>query len=197
MSACSVKSGVDLAIISQGGSQVATVRNNLVRSAQRSGAEWLLFIDDDMIFPAHTLMKLLFHNKDIVGVICSMRGPPYRSIGRVMDGEIKTGLARAYELGTGVLLVRMSVFDRMPSPWFKHTWEDVERSENNPDGELSEDLYFIREIQKRGTEVWCDLDLSLEIGHVGDQVFAVTRNQQHGGIGSLGPLPEKQGWKRS
>lgn len=185
--------GFSLAILSHSGGQVASVRNSLVRSAQRVNADWLLFIDDDMTFPRETIERLVGHDKDIVGVICSARVAPYPAIGELMEPRSEH-LCRASQLGAGILLVRMSVFNRVPAPWFKHQWGVEPASSQNQDGELSEDLYFIREARKHGIEVWCDRDLSVEIGHIGDQIFSVKKDQQIGGVGTPLILSAKQGW---
>jgi len=40
----------------------------------------LLFIDDDMVYPANTLKRMLAHDVDIVGGLCFDRRPPYKPV---------------------------------------------------------------------------------------------------------------------
>lgn len=186
MCAHSAHAGFNLAILSQGGHQVATVRNQLVRSAQAINADFILFLDDDMSFPKETIECLVAHDKDIVGAIYSGRIRPYRMVGGLAEDTFP--LARAQWMGAGVMMVRMTVFDRLSPPWFKWSWGAVEPTESNVDGELSEDLYFINQARKSDIEVWCDRALSERVGHIGDEIIGLN--------GGPFLLPSDQGWKK-
>jgi glycosyltransferase involved in cell wall biosynthesis len=172
------RAGIDLAILSAHRTQIATARNQLVRMAQERRAEWLLFVDDDMIFPGNALARLLAHDRDVVGVMA-----PSRTHGRTV-GEASTplvsynGLILAHRLGAGILLIRMSVFDRMPLPWFKIAWGEGIVTDENRDGEIYEDYLFCREAQKAGVELWYDRALSLEIGHVGEHTYRLAMSKK-------------------
>lgn len=165
------------------GEDTAQSRNRLVRHAIRSGAGWLLWIDADMVFPPDALMRLLAYDLDIVGVDYRLRGPPFKRIGLFMrDGDPKrtthvnraeaaaqqTGLVEMAVLGLGFVLVRASVFRKLPPPWFGRTWSREHASLGNPDGFSTEDSYFCSVARHHGYSVWCDLDLSAQIQHVGE-----------------------------
>lgn len=184
--------GIRFTLISHGGTQVAKVRNALVRMARDAGADWILFIDDDMTFPMDSLVRLLAHDRDIVGVAACGRVPPYE-IGGAFVQRASEGLVEATRLGMGMMLVRMTVFDRIPSPWFIHSF-DEQKTPVNPDGEMGEDYYFVRRAREHGAVAYCDLDLSLQIGHIGDMVFHVTRDQLNGGYGRAAPLSAIPTW---
>src|SRR6476646_3392159 len=47
--------------------QLITARNRVATAALEWGADWLLFIDDDMSFPPNTLAALLAHGKRVIG----------------------------------------------------------------------------------------------------------------------------------
>lgn len=165
------------------GEDTAQSRNRLVRHAMRSGAEWLLWIDADMVFPPDALLRLLAYDLDIVGVDYRLRGPPFRRIGLFMRDDDKmrtthvsmadakaqaTGLLEMAVLGLGFILVRASVFQKLRSPWFGRMWSPEHASLGNPDGFSTEDSYFCSVARHHGYSVWCDLDLSAQIQHVGE-----------------------------
>lgn len=166
----SVTHGISVALINQSSSQVASGRNALVRRALELKADWVLFVDSDMAFPPTTLAQLLSSGKDVVGVLCHKKAPPFDQVGSLLD-ERKGAVARAEYLGTGILLCRSELFRRLPAPWFVHRWGDAAAaSASNLDGEVSEDIGFMRQLRAAGVDIWADLELSPKIGHIGELV---------------------------
>ena len=174
---------VEVIPINVRGEDTAQGRNRLVRHAQRAGAGWLLWIDADMVFPPEALMRLLAHDLDIVGVDYRLRAPPFRRIGLFLRDDDKrrattlkraeaeaqkTGLLEMAVLGLGLMLVRASVFSKLPAPWFGRLWSREHFSFGNPDGFSTEDSYFCSVARHHGYSVWCDLDLSAQVQHVGE-----------------------------
>lgn len=139
----------------------------------------LMFFDSDMTFPAGTIQRLLSHgNKDVVGCVYSRRVHPFTNIGMTIDASIEKvekdapGLLDMKLLPTGVMLIHMSVFDRMPEfdddgPVFGYRWmPDIRKYER-------EDVRFCRLVREHGMHVWCDVPLSQHIGHVGKAIYTV------------------------
>lgn len=122
-------SGVSCGIAAPEGSMITKQRNDIVEMARRTGSDYVLFVDGDMMFPPDALVRLLQHDKDIVGATYCKRVPPYETLGRLFgdkptDEELgRGGLWEAEFLPTGMLLVRMSVFDRLPWPWFAESYK--------------------------------------------------------------------------
>ncbi len=65
----------------------------------------------------------------------------------------------------------------MGAPWFaeppvkmmKQSYPELKLDQ--PDDELlGEDIYFCIMAKKAGYELWCDMDLSLQVGHIGSTV---------------------------
>jgi hypothetical protein len=54
----------------------------------------------------------------------------------------------------------MSVFDKLKRPWF---WF------GDADNQIGEDLFFCREAQKAGFEIWGDPNMA--ISHIGEFLF--------------------------
>ena len=141
-------------------------RNQLVAAAQMAKASHLLFLDTDMIFPSDALKRLLAREKDIIGGLYTQRAAPFHPLGITFEGEhiaITSGLRRMKIMPTGCLLIRMSVFDKLPKPYFNTRVEGEKL--------LGEDYTFCDNATKAGFEIWCDGDLSSELGHIGQALY--------------------------
>ena len=147
------------------GSNISDQRNKLVRMAQEYKADYVLFIDSDMMFPKDALARLMAHDRDIVGATYCKRAPPFDIIGKTVSGDMPcSGLVEAEWLPAGMLLIRASIFERMAFPWFYESYVD---------GDIhSEDANFCDDARKAGLSVWLDCDLSFELAHLA--VYPVT-----------------------
>src|SRR5260221_4195374 len=102
-----------------------------------------------MQFPEDTLLRLLAHDKDIVGCNYRTRTPPYSCAGIYEHGDADTmrpGLRRMLQIPTGVLLTKFEVYEKLPYPWFKPSWETTE---------ARDDVYFCHVARNHGYEDWC------------------------------------------
>lgn len=129
LAAHAMTQGIQLGILNMEGSMITKQRNDLVQMAKDQNADYLFFIDTDMVIPVDSLTRLLRHDKDVVGATYNKRVAPYETLGKLKgdkpgDDELrKGGLREAELLPTGVLLIKMSVFDRIPWPWFFETYQ--------------------------------------------------------------------------
>ena len=144
---------IALGVMQRSSSNLADTRNRLVADAVNANAEWLLLLDSDHVFPPNTLVRLLAHQKPLVG--CNYR----RRIGGGTIVEPKTGLEQVARLGLGVCLVHRSVFEKVPPLWFQF------------EGAKGEDDYFFDKAAEAGIPTYCDHDLSREVGHIGETVL--------------------------
>lgn len=147
---------------------VAAGRNMLVDLTQTLGATHLMFLDSDMVFPSETVDRLLSYNKDIVGCVYSSRNEPVRILGTTFDGKtvnVESGLHRMAMIPTGCMLINMDVFLRMKKPYFRG------RIDEEAGRIIGEDIEFCEKAISLGFEIWCDVELSTRIGHVGQRVF--------------------------
>jgi len=142
-------------------------RNNLVRRAQEIGAEWLFFLDDDVIFRHDLLNRLLAHEVDVCASLYLGRMKPFHPIvySHEEDGRYfpitmadygEDELIEVHAAGTGGMLIRMEVFRAIEAafpdqPIFEH-------------GVASEDLIFCEKAHEVGFPVFCDLGARL--GHL-------------------------------
>jgi hypothetical protein len=143
-------------------------RNVCVEAAQSVNATHILFLDSDMVFPNEALGVLLQHDKPIVGATYVRRVAPHGILGSTLDGTqavASTGLVRMAEMPTGCLLIRMDCFDKIEKPYFRH--------EVSEDRMIGEDILFCRTMVDMGVEIWCDMDLSMHLKHLGQQAFTI------------------------
>lgn len=148
------------------------VRNALVQSALSCGANYLLWIDSDMVFPMDALIRLLSLNLPVVGANYPRRGSIIRSSAMGLDGQdLETSRESAEagkveevaSMGLGFCLVDMQVIHRLaeePGPFFSLTMVD--------DGTqiTGEDVYFFNRIRSAGFKVHVDHVLSWHLGHI-------------------------------
>ncbi len=152
--------------IGTSGCYVEENRNGGVQMALDTGLDFthLLWIDGDMVFPGDALLRLLAHDKDIVGANYRQRTPPYRHVGAYLDGTdrhlMEPGLHKMLQLPTGLLLTKMDVYRKLPFPWFKPSWSR---------DEARDDVYFCHLARANGYDVWCDNDLTKEVKHISVQ----------------------------
>ena len=163
----------------QVGSLVYNARNELARQAIKSEADWVLWLDSDMVFEPDLLKKMLKvceeNDIDFLTGLCFRRKPPYTptlfdrldkmehgasytTIMSVPEGRFKVGGCGF----AGVLMstdVLLSVAARFGGRMF------------DPLEGFGEDVSFCWRARQCGYESWCDSDI--ELGHIGSMV--VTR----------------------
>src|SRR6516225_1982747 len=129
-----------LAFLSRKSYCVADSRNFIVRTAlDNSQVEvtHLLFVDPDLTFPADACLRLLAHDKDIVGGTYARKYEPHEMMGRFWpeaprqgNEDGKFGLVQANGLPTGFLMIKMDVFRKIEDPWFYEEHTPVFTSED-------------------------------------------------------------------
>jgi glycosyltransferase involved in cell wall biosynthesis len=179
---CNSTAPIDTPLINNKSSIVAIARNNGVHKAQEFGADYILFLDSDMIFPRTTLHRLLFHQKDIVGATYSKRVQPFPALGAALEPNPafdEQGLFEMRRLPAGCLLVKMSVFSALTEPYFRFLHDEST-------GEIQgEDYVFCDRARAAGFRIWCDSLLSFELGHIGQSVFRLGRGDRQSSQGEV------------
>jgi hypothetical protein len=164
MAAASI-SHADIVPIGCTGAYVEDNRNGAVKMALQTGIpfDWLFWIDSDMKFPPDTLVRLLRHDKDIVGANYRQRMPPYGFTAHYADGTdkhiLEPGLHRMSHLATGLMLTRFDIYRQMSYPWFTPGIH----------GQPRDDVAFCNMARAMGYEIWCDHDLTFQVAHTGIQ----------------------------
>jgi hypothetical protein len=162
----------------KGSSVLCKNRNVLAQCAVDFGADWVLWVDDDIAFKAEDVFRLMDRGKDIIGACPQRRTHKWGEGGTVaFDGVPKRGpdgLVAADKMPTAFLLVRGSVFTDLAASglapeyktrdgasgeltmrkWF---WFDVDAEGYD----VGEDYYFCNQARKLDYECWCEPDVRL------------------------------------
>lgn len=167
----------DIDLFTSSGTLIFDQRNNLVKTALEVKADYLLFVDADMRFPKDTLLKLMAHDKDIIGVNATTRSEPVKPTAKNIqineDGSVdwmpiysnaKSGIEKADGIGCGVMLIKSKVIEGLEKPYFY--FEQLPK-----EGILGEDIYFCVKAKDAGFDTWVDHDLSKQIKHIGQYVY--------------------------
>lgn len=142
---------------------VAQSRNMCVDAAKHLKADYLMFLDSDMTFPYTIVDELLKHQKDIVCCTYVRRGPPFDNLGHTLHEKDKAqtkGLVQMSHIPTGLLLIKMGVFEKFKAPFFR--FESDEKEGIN----RGEDFVFSEMARTKGFNLWCDLTFSEECAHL-------------------------------
>lgn len=165
-------------------SMLTEARHRLVAEALAWGAEWMLCLDADHVFPPDALLRLLAHNLPAVGCNYPRRFTPTAPTAAAADGALYTtgdkaaaGLVEpCAHLGFGLLLLDMRLLDALQAqaeaagegnflPLFKFepTADKV--------GMIGEDVFFFRKLAAAGIVPFVDHKLSWEVGHLHEIVL--------------------------
>ncbi len=162
--------GIPLALVNQKGSILPKNRNSIVKNARDLNCTHLLQLDSDLTFPPQTLARLLSHKKEVVGCTYPRRSLPHDNLAIPLNQQPvqnAKGLTAVDRLPTGVLLIDMTVFDKIKKPYFR--FPTTEECERWPDGNVDgEDYYLCDAVRAAGYDVWLDVELSFEVTHWGE-----------------------------
>lgn len=179
---CSLR-GIDTQTSFNLGTLVCNQREVLAREFVESGADYILWIDSDMIFPPDIFHKLKSHKQDVVACSYSTRGLPLKGVAyeKVFQWDswfdpkdAVNGLAIAEGVGMGMMLCTRNSIVSIPSPRFSIKW--VSESGDY----MGEDFFFCKQLISRGFNVHIDLKTSKEIYHVGTYAFSFTNVENTG-----------------
>jgi len=145
-------------------------RERLAEQAMVCEADYLLFIDDDMICPVDMFERLYKRQKDIVGALAFTRYSPHKPvifnltegydevakkdyyISTIYYNYPKNSLVECDAVGFGAVLINCKIFREMSKPWFVMN--------NN----VGEDVQFCFDAKKSGFKVY--MDTAVKLGHL-------------------------------
>jgi glycosyltransferase involved in cell wall biosynthesis len=172
---CLASAAFPLQLITVKSSIVAQARNNGVEHAREFGADYLLFLDSDMVFPPTVLLRLVLHRKDIVGATYTRRVAPFDALGSKLAEQpavLSGDLLEMHRIPTGCLLINMQVFNKLAKPYFRFDTDDKGQI-------VGEDYVFCDRAREAGFRIWCDAFLSREIGHIGQSIHRLPALVSH------------------
>ena len=155
------------------GSILSVQRMMCVKEAMKHKCSHLCFIDTDQTFPQTLLHELIQHDKDVIGCNIATKQIPASPTARKRsterpDGELvytdldSKRLERVWRLGTGIMLIKMRVFEKIGLGCFEVRWDETIQDYRG------EDWSMCQAMERAGFEIWVDHRVSNEVGHLGE-----------------------------
>lgn len=164
---------IDTHVFMDASTILLTQRERLATMALDVDAEYILWLDSDMTFPATTAVRLLSHQEPIVAANYIRRQPPYKGVAYEIIGDwqnplsfdIQDTLVPVEGIGMGCVLMKTEIFNSISKPWFEFGWSP----ETNDF--LGEDMILWQKAAASGYKVKVDTQLSQELRHLGTYAF--------------------------
>ena len=174
------KVGMDVYTMFDTSTILLNQREKLAQQALEMNADYILWLDSDMMFPPTTALRLMAHDKDIVAANYMKRSPPLTTVAYKIRGdwdswlplESQTDLEKVEAIGMGCMLMKTHILHDIQKPWFIFEWKD-----NSWHGE---DFFFQEKLRNAGYDIFVDMNLSRQIRHVGNWAFgpSIGTNQE-------------------
>jgi len=172
----SLNQGIEISRIATYRDNITFARNKIASKALReTKADYLFFMDDDMVFQPDTLTRLLGTGKQIVGGLTFIRTEPHEP--SFFQHNVKTEsyipiymwkpneLVECDALGMAATLIDMKVFEKMKGYVQEH--KDIWGFFDNV-GFRGEDISFCQKAREMDFEIFCDT--SALVGHIGEKI---------------------------
>ena len=157
------------------------MRNQCAKIAIESGADYLLFWDDDVLVPLDFIDSLLSCNADIAAADVIIRGYPFNHMAFVGDGKQglvpipnlaplvkkqKSNVLNVDAVGFSLCLIKTSLLKKMTDPYFITGLRNTE------------DIYFCLKAREIDKNVSIKLDTRVQCGHILWQEVISTENKK-------------------
>jgi hypothetical protein len=164
---------IDTHVFMDASTILLTQRERLATEAVNLGAEYLLWLDSDITFPATIAMRLMAHDEPVVACNYIRRQLPAKGVAYEIIGDwnnplpfdIYNHLVEVQGVGMGCMLMRTEIFSQIPKPWFEFGWSP----ESND--HLGEDMILCQKMAAAGYSIKIDSQLSQELRHLGTWAF--------------------------
>lgn len=200
--------GLEFGISTVSDSLISRARNQLIAKFMADPIfTHVIFIDADIGFDPNDILKMLWHDKDVMTGAYPIKDVPWDKVSELVNSgvshkdvlskslryvvnpvrgnrgeiEVDNGALNIYDAGTGFMLIKRNVFERMfeeyPHLKYKDDTGSLAGEELNNtyalfnsyidnDGRfLSEDYGFCRYWQDMGGKIW--VDPNIELTHIG------------------------------
>lgn len=162
---------------------VAMVRNDIADNFKKSGADLLLMMDNDVIFPSDAFKFLWTQDQDVTAAVTVRTLPPhYPKLGKISkEGEeiivkqvLDIDTKMAFRLGESGMadcvgldfaLFKKNVFEVLPKPWFY--------SPKSGDVILSDSWAFCLNALNKGLTILADAAIGVSIFKIGLYPFSL------------------------
>jgi len=159
-------------------------RNSCAAKFLAGPCSHLMFIDADIQWRPEQVVKLASADKEIIGGIYPQKSiPPRMVVNTIPDAEREGDLLEVGTMGTGFLLIKRSVFEKMIEDGAPKYTDDIGLGDEFQDFQydffncsidaqgryLTEDWSFCYNWRSAGGKIWADT--SIDLGHVGYHRF--------------------------
>lgn len=170
------------------GREIGYARNALAKAAIERGCKYLFFLGDDVVAPPHAIRQLIYRmenqsNVDVVGGVYCAKADPAAPLVFVENGQGSYWDWKIGEffpcsgLGMDCTLIRVSILEKIPEPWFLTV--DIDKHIDGVNGveAWTEDLYFLKKVREAGFGIWCDASVICEHHDVyGNKVYGLPKD---------------------
>lgn len=158
-----------LELVTESRCQIEAARTNIAARALKAGADWMLWLDSDMVYPADIAHRLLDSGKSVIGCNYAKRGIPIEPVAIDFTGKPisleESGIRKAKATGLGTCLVSSEVFREIEAPAFRTEWRKDKAGNMKLAGE--DGIFFEAVRRQFGDDLFIDCDASKEIAHIG------------------------------
>jgi hypothetical protein len=164
---------IDTHVFMDASTILLTQRERLATEAVGLNADYMLWLDSDMVFPATTAVRLMAHNESVVAGNYIRRQKPYKGVAykkigdweKPLSFDVQDELVTVAGVGMGCFLIKTDIFKELSKPWFDFQWTP---SSNDF---LGEDMYLCQKITAAGYSIKIDTMISQELHHLGTFAF--------------------------
>lgn len=166
----------------QTGVMTAKNRNIILQNAiLRGDIDYVLWLDEDMIFPDDIIIQYIKHKPEIMGCLYFRRSAPHQPIGYLKSNNplkpfnainpkavLQEEVMDVDGLGYGGMMVSMKVYDKMG----EDKWTRYGVNFHKPykcEGQLSHDLQFCQDAQKYGVKI--QMHTKVRPWHIGEKII--------------------------
>jgi hypothetical protein len=134
-------------------------RNHIANEFIKSGMDYLLMIDSDIV-PITNVLEMVHKDKDVISSFIQTHkeeGTLPLAMKKVDGGyqvykELTRGLNKVDATGTGCMMIRKNVFEKLDKPYFRFQYNDEGILTNG------EDFNFCDKVNEAGMSVYFDTD---------------------------------------
>ena len=163
--------GIDVHVLYNQSTILLTQREHLAQQAIAMGADYILWLDSDMMFPSTTALRLMRHDKDVVCANYMKRSTPLQTVAYPERGnwdnwlplEHNQDLQEVEGIGMGCVMMKTEILNSIEPPYFAFEYRDKEWH--------GEDFYFEKKLRDAGYKILVDMNLSTQVRHIGQWAF--------------------------
>lgn len=162
----------EVIILDKRTSLLSRSRQECIEDALLQGCTHALFVDTDQSFPPDTAHRLINWKQPVVACNIALKTMPSFPTARgkaatpfgvpVTSDSWKVGLEQVWRIGMGIMLIDLSIMEKLPKPWFMVSY-DTECQMY-----IGEDWYFCQLLEAAGIPIYIDHGLSRQVGHHGE-----------------------------